>query len=82
MIQHNFDADNSSNENIDNLAKDKVADNHNLTDESKINSATEENFENSENNLVHYANNILTSTKNSTTTGFTPHGMVNNANLG
>lgn len=81
LIQHNFDADNSSNENIDNLAKDEVADNHNLTDESKINSATEENFENSENNLVHYTNNSLTSTKSSTTTGFTPHGMVNNADI-
>ncbi|WP_342225842.1 hypothetical protein [Rickettsia endosymbiont of Urophora cardui] len=78
LIQHNFDADNSSNENIDNLAKDEVADNHNLTDESKINSTTEENFEN---NLVHYTNNSLTSTRSSTTTGFTPHGMVNNTDI-
>ncbi|ABE04465.1 autotransporter outer membrane beta-barrel domain-containing protein [Rickettsia bellii] len=81
MTQHNFDANNSLNENIDNLAKNEVADNHNLTDESKINSTTEKDFENSENNLVHYANNSLTSTKDSTTTEFAPRRVVNNTDI-
>ncbi|KJV90064.1 autotransporter outer membrane beta-barrel domain-containing protein [Rickettsia bellii] len=81
LTQHNFDANNSLNENIDNLAKNEVADNHNLTDESKINSTTEKDFENSENNLVHYANNSLTSTKDSTTTEFAPRRVVNNTDI-
>lgn len=78
MTQHNFDADNSLNENIDNLAKNELADNYNLRDESKINNNTEENFEN---NLVNYSNNSLTSTKDSTTTEFAPRRVVNNTDI-